>query len=1485
QTARIERLSLAQCELDAVPDSLSLLYALSWLDLQANAITDLADISLKLGSIVRLNLAHNAIADVSGLRRLWALESLDLSGNLIDRWEALLVLRNLPSLADLRVAGNPFVEADAMGGYRAQVFSAFDHRDVALELDASGPTAQERRAMAKIPRVATGHCTAVATTTAADAEAAGVKVTSPRTMQAAAAVAVAVAKLRRPKVAFIEESQDDYPSDTSSVAKSPRASMAIASPAPLLSLADKTPHVMRATELQEAVTMAAGHRRSSMVGALPATSPVAMHQGTALKRRATATTATGLRMSPLAIQRQGQTSLTPPMPPPASAQSYTPGRPEGRDPERYRRRVEMMRAEAGSSWLRAFAELQSQSPAPAAGTGAVHCESDWGSERTVESPAAVSRSSSSSPERVSAGANPNANALDTQLPSFLFPRRRNAAAGAAAGASRKKDVARLPHYTESEPECASAAGSVAGSVPAEVIIERVVADTAEADAEALSGKEEDNDNGKMGKEGALPAISELQRILKSDATARVVAEEISVVRYQCVPLAMASDSGGAVQRVECGVRTVIVTSAEVIELDVSGDRTAATTPLKAIVRVAASAEEAVMLVEAKGDRFDSPAWTEYAFTDDLFSAIDSAAKGNAERGLEAHLYKQAECLRCSWRGFIDREYWIFDKLLGCVCSASTLADEFVAVESGPTAELQCPECGRSYLREFYAADEDPAVTPIAANDSSFGDGGGGGSNGSDDVWRQALRSRRPKAAAVSDKPTDRDHMAAAVAAAAEHRAQCMREARRLAAADVGRMGAAAQPGSLAFGEATNAVRLFLELSVFGAEGERLMRWVPAGLVRQMQPLVPASFSSSGSANANAGAASASALAPGLAEKSAVPSKWGLASFLGGGGGSSASPSDSRTLASAVSSKTQKDKNLAAAQQSAADAAALEPALCEQAVFLALSSHALYVFSPTWAALDSTSLPLRSEIELQPERYLALVFTLPLTELGRIDIGPNRQYLALHSALLSISEDSPVLIHWVSAPLQKLLTPALHPAYPRKGFIESSSLSQEFVSAQHRARSPFPGSAGGDKGGSTAAGGSALAASSCVLMIRDRLACSDLLDALVEIGYETRVLDSGAGAGSGRLRAINHDVEWAMHNLVQQVFLRPDTFSDLDDEHKDMAPVPAPAAAGAELVCQDRLRTLHTLHHELLRSPNSQQPGSLVDAASGDNVIIDKVTYEFLQLYFCVGLSPVNPSSSSLQGIQPVTLVGSPQFVYLVRERVDVWPPPVPDMNLVYRHLQRVEPPTIVTSDPDTYDPKVLAKELLARKSNATSAGSAMSARSALNGCAGMEEATAAAVMVDPLLNQLVASGVSQYDRVLRARPVADLRRIVLVNYPVAVLPRPLGQQQQQQKQQRLPVDPPNGSAAAAVAAGQGDYDEEVLGCVGTSWHAMLRIEFATVERTGDANVSDAAENLEEQDVSGWCVWFATLASAQECAESLQVLAASSKVTGLEFYEA
>ncbi|KAI8326014.1 L domain-like protein, partial [Martensiomyces pterosporus] len=142
----VARLSLSGCELTDVPGSLTALYNLSWLDLHGNAITDVSDISLKLGSIVRLNLAQNHLADLSGLRRLWALEILDVAENELEEWSSVLVLRNLPSLSVLNVRGNPFAK-NATEDYRPLVFSAFDHRDVPLVLDGHGPTSQERREM------------------------------------------------------------------------------------------------------------------------------------------------------------------------------------------------------------------------------------------------------------------------------------------------------------------------------------------------------------------------------------------------------------------------------------------------------------------------------------------------------------------------------------------------------------------------------------------------------------------------------------------------------------------------------------------------------------------------------------------------------------------------------------------------------------------------------------------------------------------------------------------------------------------------------------------------------------------------------------------------------------------------------------------------------------------------------------------------------------------------------------------------------------------------------------------------------------------------------------------------------------------------------------------------------------------------------------------------------------------------------------------
>ncbi|KAJ2346944.1 hypothetical protein GGF43_004871, partial [Coemansia sp. RSA 2618] len=99
------------------------------------------------------------------------------------------------------------------------------------------------------------------------------------------------------------------------------------------------------------------------------------------------------------------------------------------------------------------------------------------------------------------------------------------------------------------------------------------------------------------------------------------------------------------------------------------------------------------------------------------------------------------------------------------------------------------------------------------------------------------------------------------------------------------------------------------------------------------------------------------------------------------------------------------------------------------------------------------------------------------------------------------------------------------------------------------------------------------------------------------------------------------------------------------------------------------------------------------------------------------------------------------FAYVVRERVDVWPPPVHDLRVLYRRWQRAQPPMIVTSDPDTYDPATAAQ-----RKDLPEVG---------KGDAGVPAHLSAAL-------------VCQYDCVDHARPVRDLRRAVLVGMQGAV---------------------------------------------------------------------------------------------------------------------
>ncbi|KAJ2549877.1 hypothetical protein EV175_004276, partial [Coemansia sp. RSA 1933] len=1264
----ISRLSLAHCELDSVPGSLVKLYSLSWLDLRGNGITSVTDISLKLGSIVRLDLGGNRIDDVTGLRRLWALETLDISDNRLGSWASVLVLRNMPALASLVVRGNPFALKDGVA-YRSQIFSAFDHRDIPLVLDGYGPTRQERREMAKIPRIATGH--RIGTTAAA----------ATASVAAATTSAMPLKKAYRPKVAVIEESADvDLESDDGAADRAgsedagARGSDAIEAKdasslpvaGPVIGLLEKSPRgVLRATELM------AAHRLHNMPGRynLPATassstSPqlILMKSRPRTKRRATATTigsptaasagGGGGGREPRGVSEQSTAAYfvpssyggRPASPAPSSlAPSMRTGASFLRDPEWYRRRVEMMRAEAGSSWLRAFAELQSQSRQTSPASPVIQQGSHFGQSsddaygflssqndapasdsvsiksdtRDASFPTASTRQNTNG----SSGSDLSHDTSDTQLPSFLFPRRKPTV--------RKKDIPRLPHYSPEEvsqkdQDKASVIGL--GIVDEEANSPELPQDKSPQSPSLESGRGSGENSGAHSRSQSQQT-SELDRLRKGEDVRAFLAGEVCIAYYGFVPISetpLANDrslpeGSQVVQRLRTSGRSVFITSDELIDhSDEDGIQTTSRTALALITRVKRTADTSV-LVEVKGSRFDSPRWIEYTTavsgTVDGFAAfadkLQTASKSNSAQGLSEQVYKQAECLRCSWHGFIDQERTAFDVLPD--------NKQFILLPP-PPKELQCPQCKREYLREFYAADEIKQEDPGNGN---------GDDEGVKPIWKRSFVSRRNRPGSSKGKTKA---MAAAESEKIARRARQIAEAREIAQRDIDGLGAAATRGTLPFAEATNAIELFLQLSVFEADGERLKRWVPAGLVRQVYPMTPPGGQPvQGSRPASNNAAVATSAKP------PSGSKWGFSSLLGSTAASTAATGDCEKDEQRLEGISDEERRAHVVKSDWRASAALVPAIGEQAVYLALSSHAIYVFSLTWDALGKAMLTGSAEMDLQPEQHLGLVFSISLASLGRIDIGPNRQYLTLHSSLLTLDEGTGK--HWGAHKLQQLLATA-NPAYPvsgcpgdhgaladAKGLEKSASMDGYVAKA---------GSLRPTRHATRCVALQSRAVSSCVFLIRDRLACSDLLDSLVEIGYETNVLNSGvAGAGSGRLRAINHDVEWAMHHLVQQVFLRPTTFAAIDDDDdddddcngtdRDTGAIDTETAAATvgtslskDLVAENHKRALRILRQELFRSRSCKQPGALVDASSGDNVIVDKVTYEFLKLYFCVG---------------------------------------------------------------------------------------------------------------------------------------------------------------------------------------------------------------------------------------------------------------------------
>lgn len=81
---------------------------LSSLNLSSNKIRILSNISRVLRNITSLNLANNQVESLDGVQGLYALRTLDVSGNLILDFQEIHHLNRLPCLEFLALIGNPF---------------------------------------------------------------------------------------------------------------------------------------------------------------------------------------------------------------------------------------------------------------------------------------------------------------------------------------------------------------------------------------------------------------------------------------------------------------------------------------------------------------------------------------------------------------------------------------------------------------------------------------------------------------------------------------------------------------------------------------------------------------------------------------------------------------------------------------------------------------------------------------------------------------------------------------------------------------------------------------------------------------------------------------------------------------------------------------------------------------------------------------------------------------------------------------------------------------------------------------------------------------------------------------------------------------------------------------------------------------------------------------------------------------------------------
>ncbi|ORX94056.1 hypothetical protein K493DRAFT_302296 [Basidiobolus meristosporus CBS 931.73] len=762
-----ESLNLSYNLLLSVPPALTELFRLSNLDLSHNMISNLTGVDRILGNITVLNLSHNKLENLCGLHKLWALAIIDIRGNEVSDVGEVGRLAELPSIQEVYIEGNPLT---LKSGYRTEIFSIFLAHELDILLDGTGPSFLEKR------QLVTGTDPSV-----------NQAPTYKGVSENSAPTEMPVLKTRknRPNVRnrrygkrVADINPDEDPTD--SILWSPRTSVT--------SISEEPEEFVDEDALHQSITnfpSPNAEKPNVPKSPLPtrykklfvhrlAELEDTMHTGYSDPYNSTR----GRQ-----LHKDGQ-SLSPRSRSPASVRSSMSALTATHGNESFRKKIEALRNEAGSTWLKIYSEIQHP--------------------KTLEKKEMVVDTHDSKDDKLVVGS----------LPSMLTLVSMNKPAS-STNESVDSNESILYDSLQNSPSIEP--------TKSEMVIDSTPSTPTSPSVESSAPQKATSD--------PPPEVKKLPDGIQY---------KVQVVEYS------SRTRSKRFIRVPAEDRILIVSSTSLVEVDPKSLEIVCQRGFQGLLRVETKRvgklmQHSVFRLEFKYRRYDNPTICDYYIADDaqaekdLQSLLENIVRKNWEEGKGHEAYKQGKCLNCSWVGFLDLEDlrdkrdWRGVKKLSIGLSPASSESESDVREK----EKRCPECSGTFLVEFFGREENEAAqsneTPAWAYTSSSQVT----NIGSQDSHKQGFFDSwlvNPLGGLTNRCDTKSSKVVTEATSTLRQEIQPtvdeMEDLKKLEKV------AGFSPSLPSYRRLTNAIRLHFQLNIIDDDAEKIISWIPASYIPQ-----------------------------------------------------------------------------------------------------------------------------------------------------------------------------------------------------------------------------------------------------------------------------------------------------------------------------------------------------------------------------------------------------------------------------------------------------------------------------------------------------------------------------------------------------------------------------------------------------------------------------------------------------------------------------